>query len=250
MFKRNIIFRLLRIVSISAIILTLLIIYIFPISMDFYIRKSLLNNPEIILEVINLLQDQENEEKERSQLAILEEIGDSLRNNSETPFIGNPNGDVTIIEFFDYKCVYCRQFYSQINSIIQNDNGIRIVFYDLPILGPESTLAARASIALSKLSPNNFIKFHSALMEMRGTLTETTIIQLAEEIGIDSDNLLLIMNDPEIDEIIQENIELALSIGINGTPGFIIGDKVIPGFIDVSEVLNLVKDTRENCKTC
>jgi len=228
----------------------ILLIVLFEVNVERNIREIISKNPEIILDALESLQLREQERLRESQLSVLTELGQSIRFDPNVPVGGNANGDVTIVEFYDYKCHYCKQFNPHLDEILNTDPNIRLVYRELPILGPDSTIAARLSLAVAELYPNQFEIFHSALMSTRGTLDEQTVLQVAREIGFDADLLQIEMVNPRIDRAIQNNRKIAQALGINGTPGFLIGDVIIPGYIDANEVLRLVALARESCKTC
>ena len=225
-------------------------IWVLPTALERAVRSTILDNPEVVMEAVNILLLRDETERGEQRLATLAEIGNDLRHDPAAVVGGNPRGDVTIVEFYDYKCQYCRQFHAQLALVLAADPGVRFVFREFPVLGPESTMAARASLAAARQAPDLFLAYHSALMDTHGFLDEATVLQVAAEVGLDPDLLAIDMNDPSVDLSLDTNLEFAAALGIEGTPGFVIGDTVVPGYVDASEILRLVQIAREDCKTC
>ena len=225
-------------------------IWVLPTALERTVHNIILDNPEVVMEAVNIVRLRDKTEREERWLAALAEIGDDLRHDPAVAVGGNPGGDVTVVEFYDYKCQYCRQFGPQLAAVLAADPGVRFVFREFPILGPESTMAARASLAATRQAPDLFVAYHSALMDTHGFLDEAAVLQVAAEVGLDPDLLAIDMNDPSVDRSLDANFEFAAALGIDGTPGFVIGDTVVPGYVDASEILRLVQIARENCRTC
>jgi protein-disulfide isomerase len=144
-----------------------------------------------------------------------------------TPVLGNPDGDVTIIEFFDYQCPYCKAAETRIMDLLESDGNIRLVIKDFPILGPDSRAAARAALASRK--QGKYEDFHKALMGHRGQLKTETMFKIAKSVGLDMDRLRKDMDDPEIADQIMENFNLARSLKVSVTPGFFVETNVLSG---------------------
>lgn len=243
----------LRVAGIVAVVLGLAAagwVWVVPVAMERLVRDVLLRNPEILIEAVRVLRLRDEADVAARRLAALEEFGGDLRDNPALPVFGNPDGDVTVVEFLDYRCQYCRQFHPQIAAMLAADPAVRLVYRNFPLLGPESNIAARASVAAARQNPALFPAFHDALMEARGGLDEATILRLASDSGLDADLLVIDMADPEIDGILEINFRFAAALGLDGTPAFVIGDAVVPGYIDAAQVLRLVRAAREECRTC
>ncbi|MCW8861807.1 MAG: DsbA family protein [Rhodospirillales bacterium] len=208
------------------------------------VRETLMKNPEIIMEAIGILrQKQEAMEKARVETA-MEGAKNDLLNDPDSPVGGNPKGDVTIVEFFDYKCGYCKKVFPEIMALIESDKGIRYVFKEFPILGPESELASRAALAASL--QGKYLDLHVGMMNLRGSVTSKRIADLAREFGIDFTRLEKDMASPEVTAMINRNRALAQHLGISGTPAFIIGGEIIPGAVDQATLKHLVEQARKN----
>lgn len=206
------------------------------------VREAVRTNPEIVVEALQTLQDrQASQERAAARNALLANR-DVLERDPNAPVGGNPQGDVTLVEFYDYRCPYCRQAHAAVRELIKADPNLRFVYKEFPILGPESLMAARAAIAARKSA--RFEAFHDALMNWRGQIDEPTIVKLATDVGINGDALRLEMRSPDIDEIIRANHALAQTLGINGTPAFVIGDTLVPGVASVDEMKALIARVR------
>ena len=207
------------------------------------VREYLLANPEIVLDVLNELQRRDEQaEAERSRAAIIANSS-ALYENPDTPFIGNPDADVVLVEFFDYNCGFCKRMLEPVMQLVEDDPNLRIVLKEFPILGPESMVAARAALAMER--QGLYTEYHNALMTYRGRLDEAIILDTAVRVGGDLDQLQQDMDDPAIMEQIQRNIQLAQAIGVNGTPAFVIDDQIIPGAIGYPVLRDLVERSRE-----
>src|SRR5262249_25648721 len=155
-----------------------------------------------------------------------------LLEDRNAPIIGNPAGNITLIEFFDYRCPYCRQVEPALQSLVQSDPGLRIVQKQFPILGPASVYAARVALAAQRQGKHK--PFHDALMAKRSNLDEATVLKVAEEVGLDVARIKADMSSPDVESELSRTREIAAALGINGTPAFIIGSELIPGATDLT----------------
>lgn len=156
------------------------------------------------------------------------------------PVIGNPQGDVTLVMFFDYRCPYCKKVAPVVEQLARTDPSVRIVYKELPILGRASLVAARVALAAER--QGKYIEFHRAMMETRGRVTDDTIMTVAREVGLDMARLKQDLADPEIDRMIQRNKDLAAALHIYGTPSYVINSKVARGTGDLDDFRELVTD--------
>ena len=209
------------------------------------VRQYLMDHPEVIVEAFQEMQRKEQEAQKKRREEILFLKRDSLEKDPTSPVGGNPEGDVTIVEFFDYNCGYCKRVWVSIRELLEADQNIRYVFKEYPILGPESVTASRAAIAIWKLDPAKYMEFHTALMESRGGLTEAKIMAAAEKVGLGADVLRKKMAESEIDQTIRKNFKLARELDISGTPAFVIGDHLVPGAADLESLKKLVARSRD-----
>ena len=203
----------------------------------------LLANPEIIRAAIQALQAKEEAAKANSQVEAVKQFKEQIFADANAPFAGNPAGDVTVVEFFDYKCPYCKQVTPALEGLLKSDPGLKIVFKEFPILGEPSLLAAKAALAAAK--QGKYLPFHTALMAHRGTLDLNSIATVAAATGLNAEQLVNDMQSEEIVNQLKANHDLALALSIRSTPTFIVGDRVMPGALSIEELQNLIKDARQ-----
>ena len=206
------------------------------------IQDYILKNPEIISKAIDALQARQREAEEKASKAALIANRSQLFKDATSPVSGNPNGDITVIEFFDYRCGVCKRVHPIVARLIKDDPNIRRVYKEWPILGPDSVLAARAALASRK--QGKYFAFHNAMMEARARLNRAAIMTIAKRVGLDTTQLTRDMEDPEINGILQRNYALAEALKLNGTPSFVIEDTLLKGGRDLPTMRKLVADAR------
>ena len=208
------------------------------------VLETILENPELVMEAVAILQEREQAEQAASSAAALAENEDLLLNDPQAEVFGNPDGDVTVVEFFDYNCGYCRQASPTVAKLLESDPNIRLVMREFPILGEGSVEAARA--ALAARNQDGYEAFHWALMEMKGQAQLASVLKLAREQGLDAERLQADMGAAEIDEHIANSMSLAQALGISGTPSFVIGDTLVPGALPLEQLQQIIAEEREN----
>ncbi|MFC7734645.1 DsbA family protein [Roseomonas sp. GCM10028921] len=206
------------------------------------LRQALKSDPTILRDAIGAMQEAQRAEQEGARRNALAASRDALVNNAADPVKGNPRGDVTIVEFFDARCTYCKTLYPSMQALLQRDRNIRVVLKDLPILGPNSVLASRALLAAQK--QGKYEPLYDALLKLRTEPTEAVIQAEAQRAGIDWARLRRDMDDPTIQERLQANIALAQRLGLEGTPALVIGDALVPGAVELPELERLVAEAR------
>ena len=213
------------------------------------IRDYLLENPEVLREVIQSLERKEQEEAAAAATAAISERGAELYRSDDDLVAGNPNGSVTMAEFFDYNCGFCKRAMGDVLALIETDDDLRVVFKEWPILSDGSRFAARAALASRR--QGKYWEFHLALMETR-SVDEATTMEVAERIGLDVEQLRADMEDPEVEAVIDRNMRLAEALGIQGTPAFFIDDQVIAGAVGHEALSQVIAQVREEggCKIC
>lgn len=204
--------------------------------------EAIRENPQIVMEAVDILQAQEAEAAAATRAQTLTVQREMLEQDPNAPVVGNPDGDVTIVEFFDYNCPYCRQAADELQLLKAGDDGIRIVMREWPILSEGSVFAARA--ALAARNQGKYEEFHWALMRLNGRAEEASVLAAAKDTGLDLTRLQADMGAPEIEEHIQTSLNLAQLLGFSGTPSFVIGDELVPGFVKVDELEKLVTQAR------
>ncbi len=206
------------------------------------VRQYLLDNPDVLVEALTIYQQRQKvADKERQQQAVVVHRK-ALLEDTDAPVLGNPKGDVAIVEFFDYRCPYCRKAAKNIKTAIEEDGNIRLIMKEFPILGPQSVQAARAALAAAK--QGKYEEFHWALMLKPGDLSKPHIRTVAREMGLDVERLEADMKSTEIEDMIRRNRGLASALAIRGTPAFVIGNTLVPGAIDLPALKRLVAAAR------
>lgn len=214
-------------------------------AMQALVREILIKNPEILIEAMQALEAKQQDDAGKAAKAAIAEHRKDLLDDGVSFVAGNPKGDVTIVEFFDYRCPYCKQVVPALQQLIKEDKKLRVVFKELPVLGPDSIFASRAAIAAIEQDKGaKYMAFHDAMMAHRGQLTEAEVLRLAGEAGLKLDKLKADMMAPKTDKVIRDNLTLADKLGIRGTPGFVIGDELVPGAIPLESLRQLVKAAR------
>lgn len=206
------------------------------------VREYLLRNPEVIIEALQAYEEKQKADLANSQQSTIRKRQAEIFNDPQTPSSGAANADVTIVEFFDYRCQYCKQVQATVAQIARSDQKLRVVYKELPILGEESVVASRAALAANM--QGQYHRMHNALMARRGSLDEPTVLAIAGELGLDAQRLKADMSRPEIGAHIERNRALARDLGIRGTPAFIVGEQIIPGAIDLETMRAVVARAR------
>ena len=206
------------------------------------IYDYLMANPEVIVESVQKLREQEEVSEREQGARNLVAFRDQLENDPMTPVVGNPNGDITIVEFFDYRCGYCKTTLPVIRQLLAEDSGVKLVLKELPILSTESVIAARA--ALSADIQGKYFSFHNALMLARGSLDKEQIMNIAAQSGLDINKLAMDMETSHVQAQVDANRELAANLNIRGTPTFVIGNQILPGAIDIDVLREIIEMMR------
>jgi protein-disulfide isomerase len=211
-------------------------------SIDQQISQYLKDHPEEVIAALRLAQANEEKQKELdAQLAVAEQQ-DQIFNNPADPMIGNVNGDVTVVEFFDYRCPYCKRVSDSLMTLVKDDPNVKVVYKEFPILGPDSTVAAK--IALAAHRQGKYEQVHTAFMAHKGSFEQSDLLDLAASVGADPAKLAADMQDPAILGHLQANESLAGALGITGTPGFLFGKQLVPGAISLDDMKKLVAAAR------
>lgn len=214
------------------------------------VKEYIVNeHPEIIIDALK-------EMKKRDEIATTAKMKETIASkkkelfeDSATPVAGNPKGDVTIVEFFDYQCGYCKMVEESVEKLLKEDKNIRFVYKEFPVLGPMSLQAAKAATASLKQDKGKYVAFHNALMKKQGHFAkDEDILAVAKTVGLDVEKLKKDMQDEAVTKQVQESLDLGAEIGARGTPMFIIGDEVYPGAMDLSQMKETVEKVRKNKK--
>jgi len=208
------------------------------------IHDYLLNHPEVLIEALKAADDKLKAEQESQNRIALHAKQGELLHDPNSPVGGNPKGDVTLVEFFDYRCPYCKQVEPDLEALIKEDPKLRIVYKEFPILGPESVLATRVALAALKQGADKYTRFHTAMMNTKGQITEAVIMKVAADSGLDMNRIKTDTKSAQIDAAIKRNYDLAEALDIKGTPAIIVGETLTPGAIDLDGMRKLVADAR------
>lgn len=203
--------------------------------------EALLERPEVLRLAIERLQSLEEGLAANRARDVLSSRRDEIVNDPNAPSIGNPEGDVTIVEFMDYNCGYCKRATGEVAGLLAADSNVRIVFREFPILGAPSVAAAKAALAAREQGA--YEAMHKAMMAQE-RVTEVSAFSAAAELGLDLERLRRDMASEEVEQHIATSMKLARELGIRGTPAFIIGDRLVAGLAPASDLLDLVKAAR------
>ncbi|HEY8381812.1 MAG TPA: DsbA family protein [Microvirga sp.] len=210
------------------------------------VKEYLLKNPELLQEVMGELEKRQAEQQRVAQASALKENRQVLLNSPHAIVAGNPQGDVTLVEFFDYNCGYCKKALADVRAVMKADPKLRLVMKDFPVLGPDSVEASRVSLAVkNQLQGEKLFDFHVRVMETRGRVNGERAMAVAKEMGVDVARLQKDMEAPEIRNALQTNVGLGDRLGLTGTPAFIIGDEIIPGAVGIEPLRQVVASVRQ-----
>lgn len=211
-----------------------------------FIHDYIVNNPEVLLEAQDALQAKQAAEQRKKTKAVIAGNKDALFHAPGDIVLGNPDGDVTIVEFFDYNCPYCKHAVEDMDTILKEDPNVRFVLKEFPILGPDSLAASHVSIAFRMIAPDKYRSFHEQLLGGQERATEERAFEIAAELGVDKAALEAKMKDPAIESSIKEAYFLANALGITGTPAYVVGDEAVSGALG-AEILS---EKIENVRKC
>jgi protein-disulfide isomerase len=208
--------------------------------------EALRANPQVLRDGIEALRGQEEREREAAARLAIAQHADPLFRAPGDPIRGNPRGPITLVEFFDVRCPYCKQLHLAMVDLVRRHGDVRVVLKDLPVLGPSSLAASRALLAAQR--QGKYEALHDALLRLREEPTETTLRREAEKVGLDWGRLRREMEDPAIQRRLDDNLRLAQAIRVEGTPAVIVGDTLLPGAVDVATLERLVAEERERAR--
>ena len=211
-------------------------------SIDQQISQYLKDHPDEVMAALKLAQANEVKQKEAAAQVAVAEQQDQIFNNPADPVIGNVNGDVTVVEFFDYRCPYCKRVSDSLMTLVKDDPNVKVVYKEFPILGPGSLVAAK--IALAAHRQGKYEQVHTAFMAHKGSFEQADLLDLAASVGADPAILAADMQDPAIQGQLQANDSLAAALGITGTPGFLFGRQLVPGAVSLDDMKKLVAEAR------
>ncbi|QDL92968.1 DsbA family protein [Paroceanicella profunda] len=207
------------------------------------IRAYLLDNPEVIYEAIQELEKRRKAASASAEQNLVRDNAAALFDDGYSNVDGNPDGKLTLVEFFDYRCGYCKRAHDDVQKLVREDGDIRFIRKEFPILGPDSLLASRAALAAQlQGDPEVYLAFSNAMMEFGGPLTDTTIDRLADRAGVDVERMHAEMESDEVNRRLQSNHALAQALQIGGTPTFIIGETIVRGYLPYEDMARAIDD--------
>ena len=210
------------------------------------LRDYLLKNPEVIQEAIAELEKRRDEAQKAAQATALREESATLYKSPRGNIVGNPAGDVTLVEFFDYNCGYCKRALADLTAMTKADPKLRVVLKDFPVLGPDSVASAKVAVAVKQqISGDRLFDYHQRLLNTRGTVNGERAMAVAREMSLDMTRLQKDMDNPEVRATLAENAALGEKLNLTGTPAYVIGDEVISGAVGVDPLRQAVAAVRQ-----
>lgn len=209
------------------------------------VRSYLMENPEVIMEAIELLQAREAQAQEQADFTLVSVNADAIFADGFSWVGGNPEGDITLVEFLDYRCGYCKRAHDEVAQLLESDGNIRLIVKEFPILGDQSVLASRFAIAVKQVAGDDSYKaLHDALMEFNGDVTLPALRRLANTFGLDAVAVEARMDSDEVTREIAETRALAQRLQISGTPTFVLHDEMLRGYLPADQMKAMVDDKR------
>ncbi len=209
------------------------------------VREYLLENPNVIVEAINILEQQQAVAEAQADKALVASNADELFNDGYSWVGGNPDGDITLVEFMDYRCGYCRRAVPEVDALLKTDGNIRLVIKEFPILGEASMLSSRFAVATKQVAGNDAYKqVHDALIEFGGDVTDVTLRRISDGLGLDSDAILAAMDSDEVTEEITQTRALAQRLQISGTPTFVLETEMLRGYLTADQLQQIAEGVR------
>jgi protein-disulfide isomerase len=194
------------------------------------VRDYLISHPQVLAEASAALQQQQAAQKQQLAMAAVTQNKQQLFNDSNTPVIGNSNGSLILVEFFDYQCGYCKRMTPVIDTLLKNNKNLKVVLKERPIFGGTSTTAAEAALAVYQLDPKQYEAFHKAIISKKGKLTKEEIMAAASELNINTSKLEKIMNSKQVQDELQQTDALSTALGFSGTPAFVLANGSLTKF--------------------
>lgn len=210
------------------------------------VRAYLMENPEVLMEAIDVLQTRQQQATVVNDQTLVQTNSDAIFNDPASWVGGNPDGDITLVEFSDYRCTYCRKAHAEIAELVASDGNIRFIIKEFPILGEQSVLSSRFAIAVRQLAGDEAYKrAHDALITLRGDATLPTLKRLAGELGLDGPAIMVRMEMPEVTAVIDATRALGDRLQISGTPTFVIDQTMLRGYVPLDGMRQIVAEQRK-----
>lgn len=208
------------------------------------IQETIMSNPDVIISSVEKMQvEKQKAESQQAKDAISTNQAE-LEQDKQSPTVGPKDADVTVVEFFDYNCGYCKQSLPNVMKLLEEDKKVRVVFKEFPVIAASSEIAARAALAVNAIKPEKYLDYHAALFKLGGRFDEETLKKVAEGFGINGAEFTTKLNSPEIKKHLEDNMELGKKLGNRGVPVFIVGDEHFPGAIPYDRLKSVVEENR------
>ena len=209
------------------------------------VRDYLIQNPEVILNALRILEQRQKTADLQAEEMMIATYLQEIQNDGFSWVGGNPDGDITLVEFMDYRCGYCRKAHKQLADLVESDGNIRMVVKEYPILGVESTNSSMAAVAtLQSLGPDAYKKMYDELMVFDGPVTDISIRFLAKKLGLDADVIIKAMDEPSVLAHIERTRQLGEQLNVTGTPTFVFNDQIIRGYVPEDAMKQIVAELR------
>jgi len=208
------------------------------------IHDYLLKNPEVIQQAIAELQKRQAATESAQRTQAVATMKPLIFDSPRGVVVGNPKGDVTLVEFFDYNCGYCKRALADLEDLIKNDPKLKVVLKEFPVLGPGSVEAAQVAVGVRLVAPDKYLAFHQKLLGDRGQANKAKALAAAADVGVDKAKLEKALTDPEVNATLQESLQIADALGIDGTPSYVAGDAVIVGAVGHDQLKSAIQSIR------
>lgn len=209
------------------------------------IRAYLMDNPEVLMEAIGVLESRQAQAQASADGDLVATHASAIFDDGYSWVGGNPDGDIVMVEFLDYRCSYCRRAHDEVAELVESDGNIKLIVKEFPILGEDSLASSRFAIATRMVAGDAAYKsVHDALMSLRGGVSEASLRRIGKAADIDVDEVMALMDSPEIREELLANRALAESLGVNGTPTFVLGNEILRGYLPLDGMRKVVDQER------
>jgi protein-disulfide isomerase len=211
------------------------------------VKTYLLQHPEVLQDVMAALDKQQKDADLEKARASIKDNNATLFNSAHQVVLGNPHGNVTMVEFFDYNCAFCKRAMSDMLDLLKTDTNLKFVLKEFPVLGEGSVEAAHVAVAarMQDTTGKKYIEFHQKLLGGRGPADKTRALAVAKEVGFDMARIEKDMSSDEVKKTIDENMKLADALGVSGTPSYVVGDELVVGAVGLDELKQKIGDQRK-----
>jgi protein-disulfide isomerase len=216
------------------------------------VREYLVSHPEVLQEAMAELDKRQSAAEDAKHKAAIKQYSKALFSSPRQVVLGNPDGNVTFVEFFDYNCGYCKHAMSDMLTLLKDDPKLKIVLKEFPVLGPGSVEAAKVAVAvrMQDKTGKKYLEFHKELLGGRGAADKARAMAVAKNVGMDMGRLEKDIDSPEVKATMEENFKIAEALGLNGTPSYVIGDNVIVGAVGLAGLQEKINTSRCGKASC